>query len=66
MRIVNDVVLHVQRGLYQMNRARSKHDHARAAGFWRLDRRWRNVVPHGRPVWLPWMRQQKEPRVNAS
>jgi len=39
-----------------------------AAGLWRFDTRWRNVVPHGRPVWLPWMRglEQKEARVNAS
>jgi putative pyruvate formate lyase activating enzyme len=29
--------------------------HARRAGLWRLDRRWRSVIPHGRPVWLPWM-----------
>src|SRR5437870_8670463 len=37
-------------------------EHTRAAGLWRVDRRWRNVVPHGRPVWLPWMhgREQKE------
>jgi len=43
-------------------------EHARAAGLWRLDQRWRNVVPHGRPVWMPWMRggQRKEARVNAS
>ena len=43
-------------------------EHARAAGLWRLDTRWRNVVPHGRPVWLPWMRghEQKEACVNAS
>jgi putative pyruvate formate lyase activating enzyme len=34
---------------------------ARAAGLWRLDRRWRNVIPHGTPVWLPLMRQ---PAVN--
>ena len=42
--------------------------HARAAGLWRLDTRWRNVVPHGSPVWLPWMRghEQKEACVNAS
>ena len=26
---------------------------ARAAGLWRFDTRWRNVIPHGRPVWLP-------------
>jgi putative pyruvate formate lyase activating enzyme len=30
-------------------------EHARTAGLWRLDKRWRNVIPHGRPVWLPWM-----------
>jgi putative pyruvate formate lyase activating enzyme len=43
-------------------------EHARAAGLWRLDTRWRNVVPHGRPVWLPWMRghEQKEACVDAS
>jgi putative pyruvate formate lyase activating enzyme len=29
---------------------------ARRVGLWRLDTRWRNVIPHGRPVWLPWMR----------
>ena len=41
---------------------------ARAAGLWRLDTRWRHVIPHGRPVWLPWMhaREQKEARVNAN
>jgi putative pyruvate formate lyase activating enzyme len=26
---------------------------ARGAGLWRLDTRWRNVIPHGAPVWLP-------------
>src|SRR5262245_2412992 len=31
-------------------------DHARAAGLWRLDTRWRNVIPHGRPVWLSTLR----------
>jgi putative pyruvate formate lyase activating enzyme len=35
-------------------------EHARAAGLWRLDRRWRNVVPHGRPVWLPWMQGHEQ------
>src|SRR6476620_289158 len=30
---------------------------AEVAGLWRLDTRWRNVKPHGRPVWLPWMRK---------
>jgi putative pyruvate formate lyase activating enzyme len=43
-------------------------EEARAAGLWRLDTRWRNVVPHGRPVWLPWMRgrEQKEACANTS
>jgi hypothetical protein len=41
--------------------------HAQAEGLWRLDTRWRNVIPHGRPVWLPWMhREQKEARANAN
>lgn len=37
-------------------------EHARTAGLWRLDTRWRHVIPHGHPVWLPWMhvRAQKE------
>ena len=35
-------------------------EHTRGAGLWRLDKRWRNVLPHGRPVWLPWM-QAREP-----
>jgi putative pyruvate formate lyase activating enzyme len=26
---------------------------ARNAGLWRFDTRWRNVIPHGAPVWLP-------------
>jgi putative pyruvate formate lyase activating enzyme len=33
---------------------------ARNAGLWRFDTRWRNVIPHGQPVWLPRMRVQKE------
>lgn len=28
-------------------------EEARLSGLWRLDTRWRNVIPHGRPVWLP-------------
>ena len=28
---------------------------ARAAGLWRFDTRWRRVIPHGAPVWLPRM-----------
>jgi len=41
---------------------------ARAAGLWRLDTRWRHVIPHGRPVWLPSMsaRKQQEACVNAN
>src|SRR5437899_3290915 len=34
-------------------------EHARSEGLSRLDRRWRNVLPHGRPVWLPRMRALK-------
>jgi putative pyruvate formate lyase activating enzyme len=30
-------------------------EYARAAGLWRLDTRWRDVIPHGVPVWLPRM-----------
>jgi putative pyruvate formate lyase activating enzyme len=30
---------------------------ARSVGLWRFDTRWRNVIPHGEPVWLPRMRQ---------
>ena len=30
---------------------------ARDAGLWRLDTRWRNVIPHGVPVWLPRMQR---------
>ncbi|MBO0695087.1 MAG: hypothetical protein J2P56_03195, partial [Verrucomicrobia bacterium] len=30
---------------------------ARAAGLWRFDTRWRNVIPHGAPVWLPHMQR---------
>jgi putative pyruvate formate lyase activating enzyme len=43
-------------------------DHARSVGLWRLDKRWRHVIPHGRPVWLPSMsaREQEEACVNAN
>jgi putative pyruvate formate lyase activating enzyme len=30
---------------------------ARAAGLWRFDTRWRNVIPHGMPVWLSRMQR---------
>jgi len=32
---------------------------ARGAGLWRFDTRWRHVIPHGAPVWLPRMRDKK-------
>ena len=32
-------------------------EHARAAGLWRFDTRWRRVIPHGSPVWLPHMQR---------
>ena len=43
-------------------------EETRAAGLWRVDTRWRYVVSHGPPVWLPWMRgrEQKEACANAS
>ena len=43
-------------------------ERARAAGLWRFDTRWRNVIPHGAPVWLPRMRPrgQKEAFVNGT
>ncbi len=43
-------------------------DEARLAGLWRLDIRWRKVMPHGRPVWLPGMHAgpQKEACANAT
>ena len=36
---------------------------ARSAGLWRLDTRWRSVIPHGHPVWFPGMhaRERKPP-----
>jgi putative pyruvate formate lyase activating enzyme len=30
---------------------------AKSAGLWRFDTRWRNVIPHGAPVWLPRMQR---------
>ena len=38
---------------------------ARAAGLWRFDTRWRNVIPHGAPVWLPRMRDQYATHFNV-
>jgi putative pyruvate formate lyase activating enzyme len=39
---------------------------ARAAGLWRFDTRWRNVIPHGAPVWLPRLRERQHARVEAT
>jgi putative pyruvate formate lyase activating enzyme len=41
-------------------------EHARRAGLWRLDKRWCNVIPHGRPVWLPWMHGREPEQVFAN
>ena len=32
---------------------------AHDAGLWRLDTRWRHVIPHGAPVWLPRLQQRQ-------
>ena len=39
---------------------------ARTAGLWRFDTRWRHVIPHGAPVWLPRIRKPYEERVSAN
>jgi len=39
---------------------------ARTAGLWRLDTRWRNVIPQGDPVWLPRMRERTPTSVRAN
>jgi len=39
---------------------------ARAAGLWRFDTRWRNVIPHGRPVWLPSMHARERGKMRAA
>ena len=36
------------------------------AGLWRFDTRWRHVIPHGRPVWLPKIRTPHEDRVSSN
>jgi putative pyruvate formate lyase activating enzyme len=36
---------------------------ARTAGLWRFETRWRHVIPHGTPVWLPQMRIIHQPSV---
>jgi putative pyruvate formate lyase activating enzyme len=38
---------------------------ARAAGLWRFDTRWRHVIPHGVPVWLPPVRECRHTRIGA-
>jgi putative pyruvate formate lyase activating enzyme len=38
---------------------------ARAARLWRFDTRWRRVIPHGAPVWLPRMPERREAFANA-
>jgi putative pyruvate formate lyase activating enzyme len=38
---------------------------ARDAVLWRFDVRWRNVIPHGAPVWLPRMRKGNQACVSA-
>jgi len=35
---------------------------AREAGLWRFDTRWRHVIPHGAPVWLPRIGAREERR----
>ena len=50
----------------EINRRTSDHEFysalklARDAALWRLDTRWRNVIPHAAPVWLPQMREQTQ------
>jgi len=39
---------------------------ARTAGLWRFDTRWRHVIPHGAPVWLPRIRKPHKQRVSAN
>ena len=39
---------------------------AEAAGLWRLDTRWRNVRPHGGPVWLPWMHEAGREKLRSA
>src|SRR5262245_43437604 len=38
---------------------------ARTAGLWRFDTRWRHVIPHGAPAWLPRIKPHKQ-RVSAN
>jgi putative pyruvate formate lyase activating enzyme len=51
----------------EINRRISDHEFcsalelARDAGLWRVDTRWRNVIPHGAPIWLPRARSREAP-----
>jgi putative pyruvate formate lyase activating enzyme len=47
----------INRRLHDSEFAQALED-ARSVGLWRLDTRWRHVIPHGRPVWLPQMHGQ--------
>lgn len=38
---------------------------ARAVGLWRLDTRWRCIIPHGQPVWSPWIRERERKAARA-
>jgi putative pyruvate formate lyase activating enzyme len=37
----------------------------RNAGLWRFDTRWRRVIPHGAPVWLPLIHARDSARTRA-
>src|SRR5262249_48854307 len=56
----------------EINRSISDHEfaaeneRARAAGLWRFDPRWRHVIPHGAPVWLPRMRTPHQASVDPN
>jgi putative pyruvate formate lyase activating enzyme len=38
---------------------------ARTASLWRFDTRWRRIIPHGAPVWLPRMRERDDALLKA-
>jgi putative pyruvate formate lyase activating enzyme len=46
----------INRGITDVEFCRAL-DLARRAGLWRFDTRWRRVIPHGAPVWLPRMQK---------
>jgi putative pyruvate formate lyase activating enzyme len=46
----------INRGI-SANEFRGALELARDAGLWRFDTRWRHVIPHGAPVWLPRMQR---------